>query len=76
MVAAETRGQRIARRRERRGLTLERLAVLCRCSPRTIARIEADEHTSITSVLIEALHRHLSIPIRDLGAAARRGRGA
>jgi len=73
---SETRGQRIARRRVALGLTQEDLARLCECSVRTIHRIEAGENASITTVLIDELHRHLDIPLRELGSAARRGKGA
>lgn len=71
-----TRGQRIARRRRARDWSQEDLARVCGCSLRTIQRIERDECASITGVLIAALRKHLGISLRELGEAARRGRGA
>lgn len=76
MVVTLTRGQRIAHERERRKLTRMQLAVLCGCHLRTIDRIEQGECASISMVMIDALVKHLGIPRRELGAAARRGRGA
>lgn len=71
-----SRGQRVAMRRRAREWSQEDLAYACGCSLRTIQRIERDECASITSVLIEALRKHLGMSARDLGAAARTGRGA
>ena len=73
---AKSRGKLISRRRERLGISQEDLARLCGCSVRTIGRIEDGANASITTVLIAALHAHLGIPMGELGAAARRGRGA
>lgn len=71
-----SRGQQIAMRRRARKWSQEDLAYTCGCSVRTIQRIERDECASITGVLIAALRKHLGVSIRDLGEAARRGRGA
>lgn len=73
---AKSRGKLISRRREKLGLSQEGLASLCGCSARTIVRIENGAHASITTVLRAALHERLGIPMGELGAAARRGRGA
>lgn len=71
-----SRGQRVALRRRARKWSQEDLAYACGCSLRTIQRIESDECASITGVLIAALRKHLGISLRELGEAARRGRGA
>ncbi len=74
--ASETRGQCVARRRTALKLTQEELAIACKCSPRTISRIEQDQFPSMKTRLIQALQKHLSIPLDELINGKRSTRGA
>lgn len=73
---AITRGQLVARRREREGLSQEELARICLCSVRTISRVERGDNESMTQRIRSAISKRLGIPLRDLGNVARRGGGA
>lgn len=67
------RGQLVSARREALGLSQEGLAHLCKVSVRTIQRVEAGENVGMSQRLIEALHRHLGMPLGEL-VAEKRGR--
>ena len=69
---ALTRGYCVASRREALALTQEQLARRCRCTPRTIQRVESGRNASAR--VVRALHRVLGIPIGELVNAERRGR--
>jgi transcriptional regulator with XRE-family HTH domain len=71
-----TRGKLVLARRTKLGLTQEDLARRCGCVVRTIARIEADESDEVSLRVIEALSRHLELPIAELVTGKRSARGA
>lgn len=72
-TVAQSRGLSVASRREKLGLSQEGLAHLCKVSVRTIQRVEVGENVGMSQRLIEALHRHLAMPLGEL-VAEKRGR--
>lgn len=67
-ASGSTRGRAIALRRETRDMSQEDLARSCNCSLRTIQRIEAGECETISNRIVDALHRCLGMPLRELVA--------
>jgi transcriptional regulator with XRE-family HTH domain len=63
-------GPELRRRRERKGLSLTRLAELIDVSPSTLRRIEAGEIADLRVAMLIALARELEFGLDDIAAAA------